>query len=364
LEDRLQMRREIYMSLLEAQSDLGQGAIMAEGDRILYLNPALQSLLARPTGNPESLRLWLDAIDPDGATALRREFEQRRERALPPGQGEARLTQPGGAFIDLEFVIDSISLGERMRTVALVRDVSDRKAADAELRRSREQLRVFSLELARLREEESTRIAREIHDELGQRLTGLKLDLAWIAARLRREAPERDLAAIGAKVKEMAELADDTIAQVRRIATELRPGVLDDLGFVAALEWQCQEFARRTGVTCRVRAPEEVDLSSDASTALFRILQEALTNVARHAQASTVEVRLSDDGDSLVLEIEDDGRGLAVPADGALSLGLLGMAERARQVGGVAFIGPTPEGGTIVVVRVPAEPSKASEVVP
>ena len=158
----------------------------------------------------------LEAIDPSGESALRRELELRRQRALPPAQGEAHLPRLGGGSVDLEFVIDSISLADRVRTVALVRDVSERRRADAEVRKSREQLRRFSLELARVREEESLRISREIHDELGQRLTGLKMDLAWVAAKLQRNE-SRDRPSIVEKTEEMSRLADDTIHEVRRM---------------------------------------------------------------------------------------------------------------------------------------------------
>lgn len=301
----------------------------------------------------------LEAIDPSGESALRRELELRRQRALPPAQGEAHLPRLGGGSVDLEFVIDSISLADRVRTVALVRDVSERRRADAEVRKSREQLRRFSLELARVREEESLRISREIHDELGQRLTGLKMDLAWVAAKLKRNE-SRDRPSIVEKTEEMSRLADDTIHEVRRIATELRPGVLDDLGFAAALEWQADEFQRRTGIPCRVTSLPNLVIDSEQSTALFRILQEALTNVSRHAQAENVEVRLSEQDRSIVLEIEDDGRGIrdfgtAEP----LSLGLLGMQERARLLGGETAVGRGRNGGTLVRVTLPRTPPEA-----
>jgi PAS domain S-box-containing protein len=359
LEGHLQMRREVYLSLLAAQSDLGEGAMMTEGDRILYFNPALEKLFSQQTAIPGSLPDLLEAIDPSGESALRRELELRRQRALPPAQGEAHLPRLGGGSVDLEFVIDSISLADRVRTVALVRDVSERRRADAEVRKSREQLRRFSLELARVREEESLRISREIHDELGQRLTGLKMDLAWVAAKLKRNE-SRDRPSIVEKTEEMSRLADDTIHEVRRIATELRPGVLDDLGFAAALEWQADEFQRRTGIPCRVTSLPNLVIDSEQSTALFRILQEALTNVSRHARAENVEVRLSEQDRSIVLEIEDDGRGIrdfgtAEP----LSLGLLGMQERARLVGGETVVGRGRNGGTLVRVTLPRTPPEA-----
>jgi len=246
-----------------------------------------------------------------------------------------------------------------VRTVALVRDVSERRRADAEVRKSREQLRRFSLELARVREEEGTRISREIHDELGQRLTGLKMDLAWVAGKLKRNE-SRDRPSIIEKTEEMSRLADDTIHEVRRIATELRPGVLDDLGFPAALEWQADEFQRRTGIPCRVTASPNLVIDSEQSTALFRILQEALTNVSRHAQAGSVEVRLLEQDRSILLEIEDDGQGIRdLGTAEPLSLGILGMQERARLVGGETVIGRVRGRGTLVRVTLPRTPAEA-----
>ncbi|HEY4667914.1 MAG TPA: sensor histidine kinase, partial [Anaerolineales bacterium] len=271
----------------------------------------------------------------------------------------AYLTRADGSSVEIEYVIDSISLADRVRTVALVRDVTERRSADAELRKSREQLRLFSAELARVREEESSRISREIHDELGQRLTGLKMDLAWVATQLKK-GDRKQLSLIIDKTNEMSRLVDDSVKEVRRIATELRPGVLDDLGFAAALEWQAEEFQRRTGITCRVVAPANLAAGDDQSTALFRILQEALTNVSRHARAKAVEVRLSEHDQSILLEIEDDGRGIraANPA-GPGSLGLLGMQERARLVGGETVVERGSAGGTIVRVRLPKVPAGA-----
>ena len=359
LENNLQLRRETYLSLLDAQSDLGQGALMTEGDQILYINPAMLTLLAQLTDPTDSLTELLTAIDPAGGSALRQELDLRRDRALPPAQGEAHLSRADGSSVEIEYVVDSISLADRVRTVALVRDVTERRWADAELRKSREQLRLFSVELARVREAESSRISREIHDELGQRLTGLKMDLAWVAAQLKK-GDAKHLSLIMDKTKEMSRLVDDSVQEVRRIATELRPGVLDDLGFAAALEWQADEFQRRTGITCKVRAPANLAAGDDQSTALFRILQEALTNVSRHAKAKTVEVRLSEQDQSILLEIEDDGRGIqATNLAGPGSLGLLGMQERARLVGGETVIERGAAGGTVVRVRLPKLPAGA-----
>jgi signal transduction histidine kinase len=185
---------------------------------------------------------------------------------------------------------------------------------------------------------------------LGQALTGLKFDLAWLA----RGLPE-DSVSLREKCRGMLTLMDATIHTVRRIFTELRPSVLDELGLVAAIEWQAQEFQDRTGIQCYV-STELTDLSLDreASTALFRICQESLTNVARHAEATSVTVRLSADEDCVFLSVEDNGRGITDQEQkGATSLGLLGMQERALLLGGQLTIGGRPGAGTTVTVRMP-----------
>ena len=237
---------------------------------------------------------------------------------------------------------------------------AERKLAEEQLASSLEQLRALAAHLQSVREEERTRIAREIHDELGQILTGLKIDLSWLDAelaagdlttpRLPRE-----------KVKSMSNLIDTTIQVVRKIATELRPGILDDLGLAAALEWQAQEFQTRTGIRCEFTSTlEEIDLDAGRSTAVFRIFQETLTNVARHAHATGVRISVKEQGSQLLLEVRDDGRGitdheLANPR----SLGLLGMRERALLFGGEVKIGGVLGNGTTVTVSVPLSKSRA-----
>ena len=180
------------------------------------------------------------------------------------------------------------------------------------------------------------------------------MDLAWIGRRV--AAPgDVDRAALLEKVRTLTAMTDDVIDQVRRISADLRPGVLDDLGLVPALEWQAQEFERRTGLTCVVRTNVGDDHPFDRalSTAVFRIFQEALTNVVRHAEASAVDVHLETDGQWLRLEVSDDGKGIAADAHEPGSLGLLGIRERARRLGGTAKVSAAPSGGTIVSMRVP-----------
>jgi PAS domain S-box-containing protein len=224
------------------------------------------------------------------------------------------------------------------------------QAANTQLEASRAQLFRLAHYERTAREEERSRLAREIHDELGQDLTGLKMDLAWLQ---KHTGPkQKDLLQ---KFKAMSDLVDTTIQSVRRIATELRPGILDDLGLLAAMEWQLQEFEKRTGIRCKFTSSlEQVALDADGTTVLFRILQETLTNVARHACATQVEVSLDQEQDTVSLRVQDNGRGIAESeVDGSKSYGLLGMRERVRLRSGDFTIQGTPGQGTTVVIRLP-----------
>jgi PAS domain S-box-containing protein len=210
-----------------------------------------------------------------------------------------------------------------------------------------DQMRALHARIESIREEERTGIAREIHDELGQALTALKMDLAWVARRL------GDSDEVRAKLTEMAGSADAIIQTVRRISAELRPGVLDDLGLEAAIEWQAEEFTRRTSVRCEVHSQlGNLRLERHLATAVFRIFQEALTNVARHAGATQVQVELRADGGRLELEISDDGVGMPEGTRSA-SLGLLGMRERARLLGGDCVVRRRSPRGTVVALSLP-----------
>lgn len=229
------------------------------------------------------------------------------------------------------------------------------------IKQAEDQLRAVSARLESVREEERTRLAREIHDELGQLLTGLKLDLFWVATKL----PITE-AALREKIRSMSSLVDNTIKSVRRMATELRPGILDDLGLTAAIEWQLQEFHVRTGIRCAFTAKTRDAIEDqEHRTSLFRILQEALTNVARHANATEVIVALTETDHAFELSVQDNGRGIT---NGEIanrkSLGLQGIRERVRLLGGDVTIVGRPGVGTTVLVRVPvdrpAEPSRTT----
>jgi signal transduction histidine kinase len=227
---------------------------------------------------------------------------------------------------------------------------SERRRAEERLRESHEQLRGLSVYLQYVREEERIRISREIHDELGQALTGLGLHLTWLTGRL-----PRTMRAVHRRIKAMSEHIDATIQTVRRIATELRPGILDAAGLVAALEWQANEFEKKTGIRCQVKTtvPETI-WDQDLNTAFFRIFQETLTNVIRHANATRVDVRLAEAGSRLLLEVKDNGRGISEEQIGnTKSIGLLGMRERAALLGGEIKVQGQPGKGTTITVLIP-----------
>ena len=235
--------------------------------------------------------------------------------------------------------------------LGIQRDITDRHRAAEEIARSREQLRALAARLETIREEERTRIARELHDELGQALTGLKLDLAWMERRLNRHAHSE----LVDRAANLLTRLDDVMVSVRRIITELRPSVLDQLGLAEAIEWQAQDFAARTGleldldIRCDGPSPP-----SGVASAVFRMLPEALTNVAKHARATRVRVALAIESTRLSLDVTDNGRGItADELRGARSLGLLGLRERAIAWGGHVTIAGGAGSGTMVSLLIP-----------
>lgn len=232
--------------------------------------------------------------------------------------------------------------------------------SEARLAESERLMRALAARIESVRESERAALAREIHDVLGQELTGLKLDAAWVMRRVAETAGD-DAAAARARLQSMLQQIDAATATVRRIATTLRPGVLDDLGLIAALEWQAREFAGRAGFAIELDLPaEEVPVDRDRATAMFRAFQELLTNVARHAEARRVRAAVSRVDGALVMEVHDDGRG--VDDDDvarSTSLGLLGIRERLAPFGGELFIARAPQGGTRARVRMPLPPSAA-----
>lgn len=239
---------------------------------------------------------------------------------------------------------------QEKRIVITYDDITENKRAEEELVQSRQQLRNLSIHLQSVREKESSRIAREIHDELGQSLTALQMDVAWLGNQLPAQ-----FTLLKEKMQRMERLADATIDSVHRIITELRPILLDDLGLTAAIEWQAQEFQNRSGIECDVHVDcRELSLEKDLETALFRIFQETLTNVARHARATTVRVRLTQEENELRLEVIDNGKGITrTQVKDSRSFGIIGIRERANLWNGHVRISGKRGKGTTVTILIP-----------
>jgi len=246
------------------------------------------------------------------------------------------------------------------RVLVINSDITERKRGEELLVLQREQLRALAERLQWVREEDRKKVARDLHDQIGQILTAIKMDMTWMS----RHLPESE-GAVLARLKESIQLINDGVKAVRTICSGLRPGVLDDLGLAAAIEWQASEFASRNGVQCQVSVPPiDLHLDGDRATATFRIFQECLTNVIRHAQAKSVRVALYQEEKSILLVVEDDGIGFCESGfSNALgSLGLLGMKERAQFCGGDVQISSSPGNGTTVTVRVPVDIPRAERM--
>lgn len=324
--------------------------------RIIDCNESMARMLGY--GSRRDL-LRSNAVDLHDKPADRRSFLARLRREGALSNSEIRLRRKDGSFID---VIENVCLvrepgASRPTILGTMVDITYRKQAEESVRASEQRYRTLSEELRRLtqhahkvREEGRARIARELHDELGQSLTVLNMDLHWLRERLarRQDVPEVRIAA-------MCALVSQTIDAVRRICTDLRPALLDDLGLVAAIAWQTREFQARTGIRCVTVLPRKgISLSRDQATATFRILQESLTNIARHARATKAHVTLRVNARGLTLQVSDNGVGLprSQPAR-ERSLGLMGMHERALSWHGHLDVASAPGKGTTITMNMP-----------
>ncbi|MFC2058613.1 PAS domain S-box protein [Chloroflexota bacterium] len=245
--------------------------------------------------------------------------------------------------------------GQPSGFIAVTKDISERKKVETELENSREELRNLYAYLVSVREQERTSIAREIHDELGQSLTALKLDVSSLKKRL----PENE-ASLHKKSQQMLYLIDNTIKAVKKLCAELRPAVLDNLGISAAIEWEASEFVRRTGIESELAlGNQNISLDRDHATAIFRIFQEALTNIARHANATKFWVCLRKNHKSLTMKIVDNGKGIKQGQIlSSKSFGLIGMRERIHYYGGEVKIRGIANEGTTIEVRTPLQGGK------
>jgi signal transduction histidine kinase len=238
--------------------------------------------------------------------------------------------------------------GKVLRWFGTDTDIEEQKLTEERLRTHGEQLRALLARMQEVREEERTNVARDLHDQVGQIMAAVKMDLSWILNHS-QENPD----AVQHRVSGTLDLINDGVKSVRKMCTELRPGILDDLGLVAAVEWQAAEFANRSGIQCNLAVPaRRLDLDRDTSTAVFRIFQEALTNVARHANASEVQAKIAAGDGQLMLTVTDNGVGIEGEKTGG-TFGILGMQERAAVLGGTVELTGSPGKGTTVKLLIP-----------
>jgi PAS domain S-box-containing protein len=266
---------------------------------------------------------------------------------------ETLFVTRGAKKIPYHFTSTIIRFENKECLISVGLDITASKQSEEELKRLSKELRSVSAHLEKVREEERTRIAREVHDQLGQQLTGLKMDLAWLKDNLNKKSSAEN---ISEKFDGMLRMIDKAVVSVRKVASDLRPSILDDFGLVEALDWQSKEFEERSGIPVYFRQLSgELEFDPSISICLFRIYQEVLTNVVRHAEAKSVVSLLDVSNEQVSLSITDDGKGFDIAAQ-KQTLGLLGMKERAYMIGGVVNITSEPGNGTTVMITVPLQP--------
>jgi len=348
-----------YRTLVEQIPMVTYTAPLDKALGTFYISPQIESILGySPKEWLADPGLWVKLLHPED-----------RDRVLAESQRD--LLGSNGAVFRSEYRIltrksDVLWLRDEATAVrngldepeflqGIMFDVTDQKRFEEQLKSSHERMRELAAHIEGVREEERTRIAREIHDELGQALTSIKIDLAWMNKKLQihDRATQTDL--LLKRITAMKDTIDTTVQVVRKISAELRPGILDGFGLPAAIEWQASEFQDRTGIQCQLSAiPEDLDLEERPSSAIFRIFQELLTNIVRHANASRVSISLRKRRGMLILEVQDNGRGISENEKfKANSFGLLGVRERVALLGGKSSIKGVQGQGTTVTIRIP-----------
>jgi PAS domain S-box-containing protein len=306
----------------------------------------------------EFRRLSLGDIRPPEDWSLLRDVVQARIDE-PKYEAVWRHRTKAGEIFDAQIVSQRITYNGRAAHFVVATDVSEQRRLQERLRESHDQLRRLSARSRARREEDRTRLARELHDQLGQALAGIKIDLHWIG---QHASANGDFESIRAKANATMRLVDDTIWRVRRLSSQLRPPVLDKLGLVAAIEWEAKEFERRAGVRTRTQlSAEHVALDPGRATAIFRMVQEALTNVATHAKATRITLAVREANGVVTVTVSDNGRGIPRERIGSLdSLGMLGMRERAALLGGAVEVRGNRPHGTIVTLSIPLGDRRAA----
>lgn len=355
-EEALKLSEKRYRQLHDSISDAFV-AVNMDG-RIIECNNSFLSMTGYSAS--EIVKLRYEEITP----SKWRQIEEKiiTEQVIRNGFSEIYekeyIKKDGTVFpIELSAFLIRDEEGKPQSMWALIRDITSRKNAEKELNKSLEQMRHLSARLRSIREDESKRIAREIHDEIGQTLTGIKMDLAFLEDKLTDLLKPPEYKSVQDQISSISNLTDSAVHTIRRITTELRPVILDSLGLSAAIEWQAEDFEHRTGVKCRFTSTDEkLEIDPDVATTIFRILQEALTNIMRHAKASGVKIVLEKEIHRIFFQVSDNGIGFDINnIDKLNSFGILGMRERAELIGGVFEIESLPRKGTTIRITLPLE---------
>jgi PAS domain S-box-containing protein len=358
-EDALRQSEERYRSIFE---NAVEGIFQTTLDgKYVAVNPALASMYGYDSPD-DMIAAITDIASQLYVDPGRRDVFIRLMQSQEEVTGfEALVYRKDGSFIWISENVRSRrdQAGALVGYEGTVDNITERKLANERLRATLEEVRLLSGRLATVQEEERTRIARELHDELGVGLTCLKIDLSRLHTMASEGAGAGARKKAEDKIRSMIEQIDTTIASVQRLVTELRPAVLDDLGLVAAIEWQCQDFQKRTGIPCTcVTSADDIAMERERATAIFRICQEALTNTVRHAKATAVTIKLELQNESLRLVVADNGVGIPeTKVSNRQSLGLLGMRERVALFGGEITIQGNLGKGTTVTACLPRCPS-------
>ncbi len=341
-----------YRSLVE----LSPEAIIVHSEgKIMYANNSSVKYLCASGRDDLIGKSMADLVPVQYKEEIHLRVQKSKENHTYAEPLEMKFNTPEGKFIYLEAVGAPVKYLGKPAGQVIIRDITARKLYEEELKESREQMRSLAAHLREAREEERTRVAREIHDELGQYLTGLKMDISLLKEMIEESGEKINKPSLLEKIASASGLLDTTVRSVRKLSSDLRPAVLDNLGLCAAIEWQADEFQNRMGIRCDCYlTEEELDIPSEYMTDIFRIFQESLTNAAKHSKATRISIELRKENNYYILEIKDNGIGISEEDKTKLNtFGLLGIKERTLLFGGSAEITGIPGKGTTVSVKIP-----------